>query len=136
MSTVSIMPGIEARAPERTETSSGALPSPKPRPVMRPTSASRRVHSLGQAVGIAFAVFVIMRADFRRDRETGRDWQAEIGHFGQIGALAAEQVAHVGCTFGLAVAEGIDPFRHHGPLSLTTRADARYGSSHNGKRHF
>jgi hypothetical protein len=35
LSTVSIMPGIEARAPERTETSSGLARSPKRRPVTR-----------------------------------------------------------------------------------------------------
>ena len=40
LSTVSIMPGIEARAPERTDTRSGLLLSPKVLPVMRPTAAS------------------------------------------------------------------------------------------------
>ena len=34
------MPGIEARAPERTETSSGLLASPKPRPTIFSTEAS------------------------------------------------------------------------------------------------
>ncbi len=34
------MPGIEARAPERTETSKGLLVSPNFLPVMRPTWAS------------------------------------------------------------------------------------------------
>ena len=40
LSTVSIMPGIEARAPERTETSSGLAGSPKTWPVSVPTWAS------------------------------------------------------------------------------------------------
>ncbi len=41
LSTVSIMPRIEARAPERTETSRGLLPSPKVLPpAIRPTAAS------------------------------------------------------------------------------------------------
>ena len=41
--TVSIMPGIEARAPERTETSSGLLASPKPAPTSsRPQRARPR----------------------------------------------------------------------------------------------
>jgi len=35
--------------------------------------------------------------------------QAEIGHFGEVGALAAEQVAQTRFALGLAVAEGIDP---------------------------
>ena len=34
------MPGIEARAPERTETKSGFFGSPKPLPVILPTAAS------------------------------------------------------------------------------------------------
>jgi hypothetical protein len=43
--TVSIIPGIETRAPERTETSSGRCGSPKPTPIAlatrsRPASAS------------------------------------------------------------------------------------------------
>jgi len=40
MRTVSIMPGIEARAPERTETSSGLLASPNVRPTTCSTDAS------------------------------------------------------------------------------------------------
>ena len=37
---VSIIPGIDARAPERTETSSGASASPKRAPTISPTRAS------------------------------------------------------------------------------------------------
>ena len=32
------------------------------------------------------------------------------GHVGEVGALAAEQVLHVGAAFGLAVAEEVDAF--------------------------
>jgi hypothetical protein len=73
---------MEARAPERTETRSGLSGSPKRLPVMR-----------------------------RRDREARRHRQAEIGHLGEPRALAAEEVAHLGAAFGLAVAEAIDPLR-------------------------
>ena len=44
--TVSIMPGIEARAPERTETRSGASSSPKRRPVRFADSRERRLDRL------------------------------------------------------------------------------------------
>ena len=44
-STVSIMPGIEARAPERTETRSGFPASPKVLPAILPTWASARATS-------------------------------------------------------------------------------------------
>ncbi len=55
-STVSIMPGIDARAPERTETSSGFVGSPNFRPtrlstrarcVARPAASARRVLAAG-----------------------------------------------------------------------------------------
>ncbi len=48
---VSIMPGIEARAPERTETSSGAAASPKVAPTARPTCASAASTSRSRSSG-------------------------------------------------------------------------------------
>ena len=56
---------------------------------------------------------VVIGADLGRDREAGRHGQAEIGHLGEVGALAAEEVAHARLALGLAVAEGVDPLRHH-----------------------
>jgi hypothetical protein len=90
---------MDARAPERTETRSGLLPSPNPLPVMR-TKVS----------GIPFVVGVELRADRGRDGEARRHRQAEIGHLGEPRALAAEEVAHAGAALGLAAAEAIDPF--------------------------
>ncbi len=63
-----------------------------------------------QLLRIGFVVRVEIGADRGRDGEAGRHRQAEIGHLGEIGALAAEQIAHVGAALGLAVAEGEDPF--------------------------
>ncbi len=48
---VSIIPGMEARAPERTETRSGASGSPKRAPTISPTRARvARTSSLSGAV--------------------------------------------------------------------------------------
>ncbi len=110
MSTVSIMPGIEARAPERTETSSGLPASPK----RRADALLRRLErgfDLGLQIGrIGLAVGVEVGADLGGDGEAGRHRQAEIAHLGQVGALAAEEVLHLGPAFGPAVAEAVNPF--------------------------
>ena len=42
------------------------------------------------------------------DRKAGRDGEAEVGHFGEAGALATQDVAHGGGAVGAAVAEEID----------------------------
>ena len=106
------MPGIEARAPERTETSSGLASSPKLRPVSLPTWASAASTGVRELGGIAALVRVEIGADFGGDGEARRHRQAEVGHFGEVGPLAAEQVAHRARALGLAVAEGVDPLRH------------------------
>src|SRR5215813_8714565 len=36
--------------------------------------------------------------------------QAEVAHLGEPGALAAQQVAHLGLALGVAAAEAVDPF--------------------------
>ena len=61
---------------------------------------------------IGAAVVVIVGADLGRDGEAGRHRQAEIGHLGEVRALAAEELAHRRFALGLAVAEGVDPLRH------------------------
>jgi hypothetical protein len=68
-------------------------------------------HLVGELRRIALLVGVVIGADIGGDGETGRHRQAQIGHLGEAGAFAAEQVAHVGASFGLAVAERVDPFR-------------------------
>ena len=61
---------------------------------------------------IGLAVLVVIRADLGRDGEARRDRQAEIGHFREVGAFAAEQVAHLGAALGLAVPEAVYPLGH------------------------
>ena len=47
-----------------------------------------------------------------RDREPGRDGNAEVGHLGEFTPLAAEQIAHEGRALRLARPERVDVFRH------------------------
>ena len=103
------MPGIEARAPERTDTSSGLARSPNCRPVMRATWARPGVDLLLQFLRIFLRVGVVVRADRGGDGEARRHRQAEVRHLGEVGALAAEQVFHAGAALRLAAAEDVDP---------------------------
>ncbi len=94
------MPGIEARAPDRIDTSSGLAASPKCLPTRLAHGGQRRIDLGRQAVRVGAAGCREDGADFGGDGEAGRNRQAEIGHFGQVGALAAEQGLHVGTPFG------------------------------------
>ncbi|MGY4335574.1 hypothetical protein ACVWW3_000480 [Bradyrhizobium sp. LM2.9] len=62
-----------------------------------------------QFLRVGFVVRVEIGADRGRDGEARRHRQAEIGHLGEVGALAAEQVAHLRFALGLPVPERIDP---------------------------
>ena len=46
------------------------------------------------------AVFIILGAGLGADGKALRDGQADVGHLGQIGALAAQQLPHLGVAFG------------------------------------
>ena len=100
--TVSIMPGIENLAPERTETSSGLSGSPKPLPERASTSCIASRTSSQRPVGQLLAGREVVVAGFGRDGEARRGRQAGEGHLGQAGALAAEQVLHGAVAFGAA----------------------------------
>ena len=110
---VSIMPGMENFAPERTLTSSGlsAPPSFCPCSCSRCSSASSiwRLTSLETV-----CVRHVFAAGFGLDGEAGRNGQSGIGHLGQSGAFAAELVLHLAVTFGVAVAKEVDVL--HGVL--------------------
>jgi hypothetical protein len=79
--------------------------------------AERLVHGLLQVgevfadLGVQFgrgaAVLQVVPAGVGGDRETGRHGQSQIGHLGQVGALAAQQVLLV----LIAFAEVVDPLR-------------------------
>ena len=61
-----------------------------------------------QAVGQLLAGREVVVAGFGRDREAGRDREPGVGHLGQTGALAAEQVAHRRVALGMTAAPGVD----------------------------
>ncbi len=106
------MPGIEARAPDRTETSSGFLRIREGSVGQRRHMGERGVDLGRQLVRIAPAVGIEPIAELSRQRKSGRDREAEIRHLGEVGALAAEQIAHRPRTLGLAVPEGVHPLGH------------------------
>ena len=105
---MSIIPGIENLAPERTETSSGLAGSPKPLPVRSSTSFTAASDVLPQAVRQLLAVGEVVVARLGGDRESGRGRQAGERHLGEARALAAEQVLHRAVAFGGARAPGVD----------------------------
>ena len=114
---MSIMPGIEARAPERTETQQRIGGVAEHMAGLPADLRDRRVDLRGEIGRIGLAVGVEVGADFGGDGEAGRHRQAERRHLVQIRALAAEQILHLPPSFGALGAEGIDPFRHYSLLT-------------------
>jgi hypothetical protein len=64
-------------------------------------------HLLAQNGRIGAAVGIVVRAHLGRDGQARRDRQPELGHLGQVGALAAQQVLHVGAAVGPSAAEAV-----------------------------
>jgi len=96
LSTVSIMPGIDSRAPERTETRSGLAPIAQALAGLgldgpQRSSAWSHIPSVEALAGSVVGV-----ARFGRDGETWWNGESCSGHLRAAGALATEQVAHVG----------------------------------------
>ena len=76
-------------------------------------------HLIPQPFGKRAPRAVVGRPRLGGDREAGRDGNAEIGHLGELGALATEQVAHDGGAFRLAGAERVHVLdRRHRTLYL------------------
>jgi hypothetical protein len=99
---VSIMPGIETGAPERTETSRGCSASG------RRLDPLQVVLDLAPQPGRELTALEIAVADVGGDGEAGRDGNAERGHLGEPGAFAAEHVLHGRGAIGAALAEEVD----------------------------
>ena len=108
------MPGIDSRAPERTDTSSGSSASPSRLPAAVSSRASASSTCSSRPSGSA-AVLHVEDARLGRDREArGHALGAEDArHLGDVRALAAEQIAHLARPLG----EVIDVLR---------RSDARF----------
>ena len=81
--TVSIIPGIENLAPERTLTRSGFAASPKPLPVSPLDLLDGLEDVVPEPVRELLAVREVVVARFGRDREAGRDGQPGVGHLGE-----------------------------------------------------
>ena len=89
---VSIIPGIETAAPERTDTSSGSSGSPKRLPARSSSRAMCSAISSSSPSGRP-PVAHVRAAGVGRDREARRHGNAELRHLGEPDALAAEQLA-------------------------------------------
>ncbi len=59
---------------------------------------------------VGAAVVVVVAADVGRDREARRHGQPHARHLGEVGALAAEEVLHLGAPVGASASEGVDIF--------------------------
>ena len=105
MSTVSIMPGIEVRAPQRQETNSGFVGSPNFMPIAASVFCNAAATSSRSDWGNCRPSCEIDRAELGADREAGRDRQTELGHLGEVCPLAAERILHRCVAFGSLRAE-------------------------------
>ena len=101
---VSIIPGIDTGAPERTLTSSGSAGSPKRRPTRRsicPHVRADLVLEPGRP-----AVGEVVQAGRGGDDEARRDRQRQLaGHHAEVGRLAADEADDVGGLPVVRVAE-------------------------------
>ena len=101
---MSIIPGIEAREPERTLTRSGFDGSPNVIPTLfstrlRHSSTSRSVS------GGSLPRFEERRAFLGGDREPGGHGEPQARHLGEPRPFAAEEIAPLGVAFCLTVPE-------------------------------
>jgi len=69
-------------------------------------------HFFVQAGGELFVVFIEFNADIGGNRESRRNGNSQIRHFGQVGALAAEKGLHAGSAFIDALPESVNTFSH------------------------
>ncbi len=102
------MPGIETRAPLRTETSSGSASIAEALSGTRFQLVHCALDLTVEAVGKAFALLVEAQARLGRDREAGGHRQSGAGHLGKARAFTAEQLFHRAVAFF----EEIDILRH------------------------
>ena len=75
----------------------------------------------GQLAGVLAAIGVEGRAELGRDGEARRDRQANAGHFGQVGALPAQEIAHIRPALIEAGTEAVNPLCHGNPAQPSIR---------------
>ena len=89
------MPGMEARAPERTETSRGlSLIAKLLANLLFQLLQVYKDVSHDILIDLA-AIGVVLGAGLGGNGKSGGHGHAGIGHLGQVGALAAQQLTHV-----------------------------------------
>ena len=76
-------------------------------------------HLAVELVRVSPVVLVERGANFGGDGEAGRNRQADAGHLREVGALAAQEVAHVGAALVAAGAEAVHPLGHACPVLLS-----------------
>ena len=126
---MSIIPGIETAAPERTETSNGSSSEPNRLPVR---SSSRRTcssTSSGSPSGRSRSLHV-RAAGVGRDREALRDGNAHLRHLREPDPLAAEQLTPP----GRRLVEAVDVAIRPSARESTPAAAARTELGHPGDR--
>ena len=104
---MSSIPGIDSRAPERTDTSSGSSGSPSDLPARSSRRRERVRDLLLEAGGLLAAGRHVGDARLGGDREARRHalGAEHPRHLGDVRALAAEQVAHLARALGEVVDE-------------------------------
>ncbi len=126
------MPGIEARAPERTDTRSGRAGIAQPAAGRRLEALEPGLHLLPEAGRILLAARVVGRPRVGSDGEARRHGDAEIRHLGELAPLSPEAGPEGARSLGLAVGEEVDVLRRarRGLLRFPLR-----GLLSSGKRH-
>ena len=66
-----------------------------------------------QGYNIILSFFKIFVANIGCYRKTGRYWNTNKVHLCEISPLAAKKISHVGTSFCLTIAEGINSFSAH-----------------------
>ena len=120
------MPGIESRAPERTDDEQRVLQIAELLAHLLFDGRDAGLHLALELRRIGALVGVVVGADLGRDREAGRHGQADAGHLGEVRALAAEERLHRAVAVRLA-AEEVDVLaaRLRGRTSSQPTASAR-----------
>ena len=116
MSTVSIMPGIEMAAPERTETSRGRFTSPKCRPVRAPSCLQLAIQHLREAFQRGFASPQIVPANLRAQDEGRRHGQSAAGQPHEIMRLGADGFLGRNLPGGAIEGNPVDRAGERGPV--------------------
>ena len=119
------MPGMEARAPERTATRRGVARVTDGCPRRRLAYGLKRVYHLPpQGIRQPAIIRIIESTNFRRDGEPRGNGQAEARHLGEICSLAAEERDEIRAPFGRPGTEEIDPLGARPRISISLRACA------------